>query len=54
MFVRNKSIMKMFITSNNCFWLKYQSIIHNDTSLEKVVSLESGEKSAKIKHHLLI
>ncbi len=28
-FVRNKSIIKMFLTSNHCFQLKYKSIIHN-------------------------
>ncbi len=36
MFVRNKSIFKT-LTSNHCFWLKYESIIHNNpTSSEKV------------------
>ncbi len=24
MFVINKSIIKMFLTSNSCFWLKYE------------------------------
>ncbi len=31
MFVRNKPIIKMFLTSNCCFWLKYESSIHNIT-----------------------
>ncbi len=29
MFVRNKFIMKPFLTSNNCFQLKYKSSMHN-------------------------
>ncbi len=28
----NKSIIKTFLTLNHCFWLKYESIIHNNTS----------------------
>ncbi len=48
-FLRNKSIIKMFLTSNCCFRVKYESIIHN---IVKVVSSESGEKYAQIKHRL--
>ncbi len=51
-FVRNKSIIKTFLTSNHCFWPKYESIIHNTSSSEKVFWSESGEKSAQIKHRL--
>ncbi len=29
MFVTNKSIIMTFLTSNCCFWLKYESSIHN-------------------------
>ncbi len=35
MFVRNKSIIKMALTSNHCCWPKYQSIIHNNISSTK-------------------
>ncbi len=50
-FVRNKSIIKIFLTLNHCFQLKYESIIHNNiSSSEKVVWSESGEKSAQIKY----
>ncbi len=53
LFVRNKFIIKLFLTSNCCFWLKYESSIHNIAfSSEKVVLSESGEKYAQIKHHL--
>ncbi len=46
MFVRNKSIIKTFLT-------KYKSIIHyNASSSEKVIWSESGEKSAQIKRYL--
>ncbi len=46
MFVRNKSIIKMF-------WSKYESSIHNNAaSSDKVAWSESGEKSAQIKHRL--
>ncbi len=39
MFVRNKSIIKTFLTSNCCFWLKYKSTINNSTSSrEKFIS----------------
>ncbi len=49
----NKSIIKNFLTSNCCFWPKYESIIHNNaSSSEKVFWSESGEKSAQIKHRL--
>ncbi len=49
MFVRNKSIIKMFLISNCCFWIKYESII---TLPPVVIWSESGEKSAQIKHRL--
>ncbi len=40
------------VTSNHCFWLKYESFIHNIAfSSEKVISSESGEKYAQIKHY---
>ncbi len=53
MFVRNKSIIKEFLTSNTCVWLKYESIIHNIAfSSEKAVLSESLEKHAQIKHRL--
>ncbi len=53
MFVRNKSINKVLLTSNSGFQPKYDSIIHNNaSSSEKVVWFESGEKSAQIKHRL--
>ncbi len=48
-FVRNKSIIIVFLTSNRCFQLKYESIIHN--AFFPVLS-ESREKSAQIKHCL--
>ncbi len=52
-FVRNKSIIKMFLILKCCFWLKYQSSSHNIAfSSEKVILSESGEKYAQIKHHL--
>ncbi len=34
--VRNKSIIKIFLTLNYCFWTKYQSIIHNDPSSSEI------------------
>ncbi len=38
-----------------CFWLKYESSIHDMLPpLKKVVSSESGEKYAQIKHHLQV
>ncbi len=41
----------MFLTLNHCFQLKYDSSVHNNVfSREKVVSSESGEKYAQIKH----
>ncbi len=46
---RNKS---MFLTSNCCFWLRYESSIHIAFSAEKVILTESGEKYAQIKHCL--
>ncbi len=42
----------MFLISNCCFWIKYESIIHNNTSSSEVIWSESGEKSAQIKHRL--
>ncbi len=36
---RNKSIIKMFLTLNHCFWLKYESIIHNNASFSEKVHL---------------
>ncbi len=55
MFVRNESIVKKFLTSNCCFRLKYESIIHNNAfSSKKVVSSEWGEKYAQIKHRLQV
>ncbi len=39
MFVRNKSIIKTFLTSNCCFWLKYIAL-----STEKVIWSDLGEK----------
>ncbi len=49
----NKSSIKTFLTSNCCFWLKYESLINNNAfSIEKVVWSESGEKYAQIKHRL--
>ncbi len=48
-FVRNKSIIKMLLTLNHCFLLKYESSNHNVFSNEKVKSSESGEKYAQIK-----
>ncbi len=51
-FVINKSIIKMFLTSN-CFQLKYESSIHTIVfSREKVIWSKSGEKCAQIKHCL--
>ncbi len=32
MFVSKKSIIKMLLISNCCFWPKYESIIHNNAS----------------------
>ncbi len=49
---RNKSIIKMFLTSKCCFWLRYESYIHIAFSIEKVISTESGEKYVQIKHSL--
>ncbi len=49
----NKYIIKIFLTANRPFRLKYESSIHNIAfSSEKVVLSESGEKYAQIKHHL--
>ncbi len=43
----------MFLTSNCCFQLKYEHFINNIAfSFEKVVSSESGDKSAQIKYSL--
>ncbi len=38
MFVRKKYI-KMFLTLNHCFWTKYESIIHNNSSSRDKVHL---------------
>ncbi len=51
----NKSIIysRCFLTSNHCFWLRYVSTIHNIAfSNMKVISSESGEKYAQLKHKL--
>ncbi len=45
MFVRNKSIIKPFLTSNCYFWLKYEFSV----LLLKVILCESGEEYAQIK-----
>ncbi len=50
--VRNKSIIKMFLTSNHCFQLKYKSSIHNTAFSSKKSSYLNREKSAQIKHRL--
>ncbi len=53
-FVRNKSIVKTFLTSNCRFWLKYESSNYNIAfSSEKVILSESGEY-AQIKHCLQV
>ncbi len=42
-FVRTKSVIRMFLTSNYRFWTNYQSIIHKDvSSSEKVHALLSS------------
>ncbi len=49
----NKFIIKTFLTLIRRFQLKYESSIHNIAfSNIKVISSESGEKYAHIKHHL--
>ncbi len=48
-FVRNK--FSNIVSLNCCYHLKYESYIHVFSS-EKVVSSESGEKYADIKHYL--
>ncbi len=46
-FLRNTSIIKTFVPSKHCFWLKYKSCIHNIVfSRERVVLSESGGKYA--------
>ncbi len=53
MFVINNAIIKTFLTLNHCFWLKYESSIHNIAfSSEKVIASESGAKYEQIKHRL--
>ncbi len=47
-FLRNRSIIKIFLTSKCCFRLKYKSLILISTEKRS----ESGEKSAQIKHRL--
>ncbi len=55
MFIRNKSVIKMVLTSKSWFQLKYESSVHNIAfSSEKVISSESGEKYAEIKHNLQV
>ncbi len=50
-FVRNKYIIKTFITSNWCFWLKCASSVHTfASSSEKVISSKSREKYSQIIH----
>ncbi len=51
-FVRNKPIIKTFLASNHCIQLKYKSINNIAFFGEKVISSESGEKYAQIKHLL--
>jgi len=53
LFARNKFI-KTFVTLNHCFHLKYYSVHNIDFSSEKVVSSESEEKYAQIKHSLQV
>ncbi len=49
MFLRNKYTVKMYLTSNRFFQLKYKSSIHNVAfSSEKCVLSESGETSAQM------
>ncbi len=49
-FLRNKSLIKMCLTSNCCFWLKHKSSNHYIafSSENKINSSESGEKYAQI------
>ncbi len=51
MHVCNKSIIMMFLTSNSCFRLKYESSICNIAfSSEKAILSELGEEYAHIKY----
>ncbi len=52
-FVRNKFIIKMFLTSNRCFWLR-KLVLYIAFSSESIVSPESGEKYSQIKQHLQV
>ncbi len=53
MFLSETNPSRHFLTSNCCIQLKYKSSIHNIALFgEKVISSESGEKYAQIKHHL--
>ncbi len=50
-FVRNKSIIKMFLNSNCCFCLKYKSIINNNvSSSERNPSLSLLSLTSKSSH----
>ncbi len=50
MSVRNKCIIKTYLTSNCCVLLKYKSSIHNIAfSSEQAILSESEEKHAQIK-----
>ncbi len=53
-FVRNKSIIKTCLTSNRCFWTKYESIIYNNasSSVKKVHLLLSAH--IKIHQHICL
>ncbi len=46
--VYKKQIIKAFLPSNICFWLKESSIYKIAFSSEKVVSTEPSEKYAQI------
>ncbi len=51
MVVINKCIIQIILTF--CFQLKYELSIHNIAfSSKSVISSETGEKNAQIKHHL--
>ncbi len=46
MFVRNKSIIKTFLTSNCCFWLKYKST--------SIIALPPVKSSSPVVSHIKI
>ncbi len=56
MSVRNKSIIKTFLTSNLCFQLKYNSIIHKNTysskKTKKTNKKKVKERNAQTKQRL--